>query len=95
MILKNLINLKIEIMAELEKTEKAKKVTSLQDIYDGYADKAKESGKDTEVDIAGKHHVEFTADFGLFKKGHTQNVSKVMFDLYKANGVIKLTKKED
>lgn len=75
---------------------KEKKGTvSLQDIYDGYAAKAKKTGKDTEVDILGKHNVEFTEDFGLFSKGHTQDVSKVMFDYYNANGVIKLTEKED
>ncbi len=74
---------------------KEKKVVTLQDIYDGYAAKAKKSGKDTEVDILGKHNIEFTEDFGLFKKGHVQDVSKVMFDYYNANGVIKLTEKED
>jgi len=74
---------------------KEKKVVMLQEIYDGYAAKAKESGNDTEVDIAGKHNVEFTEDFGLFKKGHTQDISKVMYDYYKANGVVKLSKKAE
>lgn len=72
----------------------AKKTVTLQEIYDGYAAKAKESGNDTEVDIAGKHNVTFTEDFGLFKKGHTQDVSKVMLDYYRANGVVKVNKKE-
>jgi hypothetical protein len=74
---------------------KEKKVVTLQDIYDGYAAKAKESGKETEVDIAGKHNIEFIEDFGQFKKGHVQDVSKVMYDYYKANGVVKLTKKSE
>lgn len=73
---------------------KEKKVVSLQEIYDGYAAKAKKAGKDTEVDIVGKHNVEFTEDFGQFKKGHVQDVSKVMLDYYTANGVVKLTEKE-
>lgn len=73
---------------------KTKKVVTLQDIYDGYAAKAKESGKETEVDIAGKHNVTFTEDFGQFKKGHTQDVSKVMLDYYRANEVVKVNKKE-
>lgn len=73
----------------------AKKVVTLQEIYDGYAKNAKESGKDTEVDIVKKYNVEFTEDFGLFKKGNIQDVSKVMLDYYKANLVVKLTKKEE
>ena len=73
---------------------KEKKVVTLQDIYDGYAAKANKSGKDTEVDIIGKHNIVFTEDFGQFKAGHTQDVSKVMFDYYTANGVAKLTEKE-
>jgi hypothetical protein len=72
----------------------AKKAVTLQDIYDGYAAKAKKTGKPTEVDIAGKFNIEFTEDFGQFKKGHVQDVSKVMFDYYTANGVAKLTEKE-
>lgn len=70
-----------------------KKVVTLQEIYDGYAKKAKDSGNETEVDIAKKYNVEFIEDFGLFKKGHVQDVSKVMYDYYEANFVIKLTEK--
>lgn len=73
---------------------KEKKTVSLQSIFDGYAAKAAKTGKPTEVDIKGKFKVKFTEDFGVMKKGKVQNVSKVMFDFYTANGVIKLTEKE-
>lgn len=70
--------------------EPKKESASLQSVYDGYAAKAKKSGKDTEVDIVKRHKVEFTEDFKAFKKGDKASVSTVMRDYYIANKVVKV-----
>lgn len=76
-----------------EKAEK--KFVTLQEIFDGYSAKATAKAPH-EVDIIGRHDVEFTDDFTdakgkvLIKKGHRQLVSTVNKDWYKANGVIKI-----
>ena len=63
---------------------------TLQDVYDGYAKAAEKNPKQVhEVSLVETFEVEFTEDFGFHTKGSTAKVSKVAYDLYKANGVIK------
>jgi len=79
-------------MAEQTATEKKpteKKPSTLHEVFSGYAAKAKKAGKDHEVDIAKNIAVEFTADFKHIKKGQKQTISRVAYDFYNANGVVK------
>jgi len=46
-------------------------------------------GKAATVDLVNKTLVEFTEDFGYFKKGDSQEVSDVAFAIYSGKGVIK------
>lgn len=74
-------------MSDLKATEK--KSSTLHEVFSGYAAKAKKAGKDHEVDIAKNIAVEFTADFRHIKKGQKQTISRVAYDFYNANGVVK------
>lgn len=68
--------------------EKAQKTASIQDIYDGYAKKAT-AKEPTIVSLISTHTVKFTEDFKEISKGTVlENISKVAFDFYTANGVV-------
>lgn len=85
-------------MAEANETQEKvnikKESVSLQDIYDVYAKQAKEDiTQEKEISLIDKFNVEFTANYGLHLKGSKlKGISKVAFDLYNANGVIKIDK---
>lgn len=65
----------------------------LSDIYKGYgkqsADNVAKGGKNIVINVRDIKEVEFTEDFKVFKKGAMAKVSKVAFDYYNANKVIK------
>lgn len=79
---------------EKGKTKKEGPVT-LKDVYAGYSAQATKKD-DFEFSLLETYDVEFTADFKGVKKGHAMvGISKVAFDLYDANGVVKLLKKTE
>jgi len=57
-----------------------------------FDEKAKEvkEGKKVTVSLTKTYLVEFTKDFGLMKKGHTQKVSQLAKDVYEKKKVIKV-----
>lgn len=71
---------------------KEKEVKTLNDVYAGYAEKAT-AKDDFEFSLLDSHDVVFIKDFMEIKKGHKMNgISKVAFDFYDANGVVKQLK---
>lgn len=49
----------------------------------------KKGGNPATVNLTNKTLVEFTEDFGFFKKGHTQEVSDVALAIYEGKSVVK------
>lgn len=77
-------------MAEPKEVKSEK---TLKDVYAGYAEQATKKD-DFEFSLLETYDVEFSKDFKTIKKGHVMNgISKVAFDLYDANGVVKMLKK--
>lgn len=71
--------------------EKTQKSVSIQDVYQGYADKAT-AKEPTIVSLLDTHTVKFTSDFKEIKSGTVlENISQVAFDFYKGNGVVEET----
>lgn len=69
-----------------EKAEK--KAVSLQEVYEVYANEAKED-KPKLVSLIDSYDVKFNEDFKGIKAGHSlKGISKVAFDFYNANGVV-------
>ena len=65
---------------------------TLKDVYAGYAKEAT-AKDDFEFSLLETYDVEFTKDFKQIKKGDIlKGISKVAFDLYDANGVVKQLK---
>lgn len=46
-------------------------------------------GKDVSISLTNKTKVEFTKDYKGIKKGHTQEVSDVAYEIYKKADVVK------
>ncbi len=67
-------------------------VFSLSDVYSDYADAAaNDPSKEVLINLLDSLDVEFTADFRTIKKGtKLSGISRVAFDLYNKNGVVKL-----
>jgi hypothetical protein len=78
---------------EAKKIQKGPK--TLTDVYASYADQA--TAKDNfEFSLLESYDVEFTSEFRRIKKGHKMfGISKVAFDLYNLNGVVKQLKKTE
>ena len=70
------------------------KTFNLSDVYADYADSAsKDASKEVLINLLDKIDVEFIADFKNIKKGTKLTaISRVAFDLYNKNGVVKLIK---
>ena len=69
-----------------------KKAVSLQEVYQGYADKATEK-EATIVSLLDQHNVKFTSDFRDVKAGTVfKGISQVAFDFYNANNVVEKLK---
>lgn len=78
-----------------EPKEKKDGPVTLKDVYSGYAEKAT-AKEDFEINLLTTYDVEFTKDFKGIKKGHKlTGISKVAFDLYDANGVVKTLKHKE
>ena len=60
-----------------------KSAGAVKEFYD------KKGGTATTVNLTNKTLVEFTEDFGYFKKGQSQEVSDVALSIYEGKGVIK------
>lgn len=80
-------------MAEA-KEKKEKGNFNLSDVYADYAEAAaKAPTQEVLINLLDKIDVEFTADFRNIKKGTKLTaISRVAFDLYDKNGVVKLIK---
>ena len=67
--------------------------SAVKEFYDSKgaetAENYSKGGKAATVDLTNKTLVEFTQDFGYFKKGQTQEVSDVAFAIYNGKGVVK------
>ncbi|MXV39344.1 hypothetical protein GO491_11765 [Flavobacteriaceae bacterium Ap0902] len=73
---------------------RAKAVITAKDVYLSIAAKSAENRKDGKpnetISLTKKFNVEFTKDFGNFKKGTTLNgISELAFKMYNANGAVK------
>lgn len=70
-----------------------KSVGSTKEFYDKKGaetlENYKKGGTATVVNLTNKTLVEFTEDFGFFKKGHKQEVSDVALAIYEGKSVIK------
>ena len=75
---------------------KVKAPKSLSAIVKDYGDQSAENkakGKDpVKVSLTDKFELEFTADYGAFKKGDTAEVSELAKEFYLQNGVAKIVK---
>lgn len=69
---------------------------SLNAIIKDYGDQSAENkakGKDpVKISLTEKYEVEFTADYGAFKKGDSAEVSELAKEFYVQNGVAKVVK---
>lgn len=70
-----------------------KSAGAVKDFYDKKGAETLENyqkgGSATNVNLTNKTSVEFTEDFGFFKKGHVQEVSDVAFAIYESKNVVK------
>lgn len=75
-------------------TQATKEVYGLGDVYADYKDKAAESPSgEVLVNLLDKIDVEFTKGFRNIPKGHKMfGISRVAYDLYNKNGVVKLVR---
>ena len=72
----------------------AKAVYGLSDVYSDYKDKAAEAPSgEVHINLLDKIDVVFTKYFRNIKKGHKMSgISRVAYDLYNKNGVVKVLK---